>query len=634
MNESQKPKIWRHRLALPLYLLALLVLDLAFQILYGRTVGTWPGLPAIAFSLLWVLLLGAIVLLLPRLVGRIFIILSVLVCAVLVATHAIMYHLFGNFFGFSDLLYAGDGAAFFSFQYLQMRKLLLVALVAALTLGLLAAVWLPKLEYSRRRILPGVIAAVACVAGLLLLNHTMIGTTEADTEMRWDVAEDNAASDGDYAKRAYAEFRNPNVCLPMTGLYQYTWRDFVKTYLTSASKEEVEAIASLDAYYAACEPPEANGYTEKLAGKNLIMIMVESLDSWMVNENYMPNLYNLSQKSVRLEHFYTPLYLNAGTFSTEFVSQTGVIPPFTGVSSDAYYTNALPAALPRLFAMEGYRVNSFHSASPTIYNRGVIHKNLGFEAYHSGTEMGMDDYMLDSQILNSFDSIVDPDRPFYSFIITYSGHGPYTEEFDNIAQPHLDRARAAVAASGVTGSADTMEQYTRAVAQMMETDDFIGALVDRLDRSGLLDDTTLIIYGDHYCKYLTDTDFLLSLKGAENRNLLCNTPFLIYSRDLEPQAVEKYASSMDIYPTVCNLFGLKADLRYFIGNDVFSDRGGVVYWRDYSSYNGTLYVKGQYFEMSPEQWDQYSLAIEKLNASWKTFQYDYFRKKSPLLQAQ
>ena len=91
MSESQKPKIWRRRLALPLYLLALLILDVSFQVLYGRTVGAWPGLPALGFSTLWILLLGAIVLLLPRALGRTFIVLSVLVCAVLVATHAVMY---------------------------------------------------------------------------------------------------------------------------------------------------------------------------------------------------------------------------------------------------------------------------------------------------------------------------------------------------------------------------------------------------------------------------------------------------------------------------------------------------------------------------------------------------------------
>ena len=632
MKEKKTTPKWKRILAIPLYLLALLGPDLCFQRLYGQVGGgSWPNLTATAFTLLWVLFLGALLLLLPRLAGRIMIVVTVLFSVILVITHAVMYHLFGNFFGFADLSYAGDGAAFFSVKYLQMRKLLLLAVAAALVLAVLAAVWLPKLNYSRKRILIGALTAAFCLAGLLLLNRSMITQSEEGSEMRWDVAEEDA-SQGDYAKRVYTEFRSPNDCLPISGLYQYTWRDFVKTFLTKTSKEELEALESLDAYYTGRPQHEDNAYTGVLAGKNLIMVMVESLDSWMLTERYMPNLYALSQQSVQLEHFYTPLYLNAGTFATEFVTQTGVIPPFAGVSTESYYTNAMPAALPRLFAAEGYKVNSFHGASAAIYNRGMIHRHLGFEAYHSGSEMGMDDYMLDTQILNAFDQITDRNAPFYSFIITYSGHGPYTAEFDNIAQPRLDQARAAVEASGVTGSADTMEQYTRAVAQMMETDDFIGSLVDRLEQSGLLDDTVIIIYGDHYCKYLTDTDFLLALKGAENRNLLCNTPCLIYSRDLEPQKVEKYASSMDVYPTVCSLFGLKADLRFFIGDDVFSDRGGVVYWRDYSSYSGKLYVKGQYFEMDPEQWDQYARAIEKLQASWKTFQYDYFRHRTPLLQ--
>lgn len=83
------------------------------------------------------------------------------------------------------------------------------------------------------------------------------------------------------------------------------------------------------------------------------MVMVESLDTWMITEDYMPNLYALKQKSVYMEHFYTPLYLNAGTFSTEFTSQTGLIPPTEGVSTEAYAEFALPAALPQLFAAEG-----------------------------------------------------------------------------------------------------------------------------------------------------------------------------------------------------------------------------------------------------------------------------------------
>lgn len=54
--------------------------------------------------------------------------------------------------------------------------------------------------------------------------------------------------------------------------------------------------------------------------------------------------------------------------------------------------------------------------------------------YHSGAEMGMDDYMLDSQMMEGYDMFI-PEGPFFSYIITYSGHGPYTEEMGNISAP-------------------------------------------------------------------------------------------------------------------------------------------------------------------------------------------------------
>lgn len=46
--------------------------------------------------------------------------------------------------------------------------------------------------------------------------------------------------------------------------------------------------------------------------------------------------------------------------------------------------------------------------------------------------------------------------------------------------------------------------YVYAVAGAMETDLFIGELVDRLTQEGLLEDTVLIFYADHYDYYMMD----------------------------------------------------------------------------------------------------------------------------------
>lgn len=637
LNLKKTCKTLLPRLAMPLWLLALLCLDLLFRKTYGYVGGIGAkALTPLAFTVLWLLLLAGLVLLLPRWGGRIVVLLSTLLSCVLTVTHAVMYHLFGNFFGFSDLLYAGDGAAFFSFQYLQMRKLLLAGVLLTLAAGILAAVFLPKhkkeKKMTRRRAAAGLAAMILAAGGLFWMDRRLTVEIEVRDVMGWSVALEENTQTGTPEQITYSQFKNPNACLPLTGLYQYTARDFWRTFFGAASQDKAKAVERLEAWSAAREPHETNELTGALKGKNLIMIMVESLDTWMLREDVTPNLCALRAQSVDLAHHYTPLYLNAGTFATEYCSMTGVIPPLTGVSTDAYVENSMPASLPRLFAREGYTVNSFHSANGAIYNRAAIHEALGFEAYHNYQMMGMEDYMLDSQMLNGFDLMVSRDQPFFSFVITYSGHGPYNEDMGNIAAPHLEKARELAAASGVSASPDTLEQYTRALAHIMETDEFIGGLMEKLEAAGLADQTAVIVYGDHFCKYLTDNDFLLALKGVENRSLLCNTPLFIWSRDLEPRTVEKYTATVDVFPTVCNLFDLDADLRCFVGDDAFSREGGLVYWRDSSVYDGKTFVDGtQIAGLSPEQRELVSRAHAKLELSWSSFQYDWFAVHDPLL---
>lgn len=632
-----KLKILLPRLAIPLWLLSLLGLDLLFRGTYGYVggKGAWTAEPLI-FTALWLLLFAGLVLLLPRWGGRtVMLTLTVLSC-LLCVVHAVMFHLFGNFFGFADLLYAGDGAAFFSFQYLQMRRLLLLGVLLALAAGILAAIVLPKHRKERtavrRRVIAGLAALVLSVGGLFWMNRSLSVELVVDDTMRWEIVRDEKVQEGTPEQLAYSEFKNPNLCLPLTGLYQYTARDLWKTFGSDDSQARLRTLEELNAWAEARPPHADNALTGALKGKNLVMIMVESLDTWMLREDVTPNLCALRDQSVDLVHHYTPLYLNAGTFATEFCSMTGIIPPISGVSTDAYVENALPAALPRLFAREGYRTDSFHAAYGSIYNRAAIHRHMGFGAYHDFVDLGMQDYMLDSQLLNGFRKMVTKELPFFSFIITYSGHGPYTEALGNIAAPHLEQARALAAASGVQAPAETWEQYVRALAHVMETDDFIGGFMERLEAEGLADDTVVIVYGDHYCKYLTDTDFLLELKGVENRNLLCNTPLFIWSRDLEPRKLETYTSTVDLFPTICNLFGLDADLRCFVGSDVFSGEGGFAYWRDGSVCDENGYLDGaQTGSLTPEQQALLGRAKANLERSWNSFRYDWFSVRDPLL---
>lgn len=98
--------------------------------------------------------------------------------------------------------------------------------------------------------------------------------------------------------------------------------------------------------------------------------------------------------------------------------------------------------------------------------------------------MQMESYQLDRHLINGFDEMTEGD-PFYSFVITYSAHGPYGEE-SGVYQAHAKEAQAA--------AQRTDGNYVYAVAGAMETDLFIGELVDRLTQEGPLEDTVLIFY--------------------------------------------------------------------------------------------------------------------------------------------
>jgi phosphoglycerol transferase MdoB-like AlkP superfamily enzyme len=95
--------------------------------------------------------------------------------------------------------------------------------------------------------------------------------------------------------------------------------------------------------------------------------------------------------------------------------------------------------------------------------------------------------------------------------------------------------------------------------------------------------------------------------------------------------VEKYASTVDLYPTICNLFALKTDLRYFVGDDIFSTEGGLVYWNDFSCWDGKTYVSGsQAANLSDSDYRLYYYARQRLMTSWNTFRYNYFSSVNPI----
>lgn len=592
------------------FVLLLLALDLGLRYIHAAvgitSVRSWiPNL----FTLAWVAMLGAVTHLLPRLARRIACGLIGTVYTVLFLVHSVMYYAKGAFFSFSSLIFAGDGLAFLEPEYLRVRKLVWFIFLCGLCATALVILLVPK---TRRTRLGWILTAAAAVL-------VTAGSVTAIDLNRENNLTDRLAIHFNMAQASliYDDFSDSNEALMLSGLYQYTFRDFCLTYgvYDAFSRiSEAETVRELDEWYASKEIDPDNEYTGLFEGKNLILIQLEAIDTWMITEEFMPNLYALKQESLDFVHLYTPLYLDAGTFNTEMIVNTGLVSPFTGSKSSMYSHNDYSQSLANLMTEIGYTARSFHRSTGSTYNRAEVHENWGYEHYYSGTEMGMVHLDFDENMMAAYDLMVS-EEPFLTFIITYSGHGAYIDS--DISAEYYDWA-ASLLPEG------TNEMAIHAYAHAYATDRFIGALVEQLEADGLLEDTVLVFYSDHYNYYTLDTGLVMEMKGVYDENLITNTPFFIYQTDLEAQTVEKYMGAYDILPTLVNLFGLDTDGRYYVGNDAFSDNGGYAIFADYSWYDGVTYWNTMAGETATEEIAARNEEIQtRLKMSWNTMKLNY-----------
>ena len=555
------------------FVLAYLVLDFSLRFTYrGAGMVGVRYLPAGLFTLGWTLIFAGLVFCLPK-IPRWFVRCVPLVTFVtIMVTHSGFMSMFRRFFSFSVLTFGGTGS-FFKASYIHIDWRVIVGaavtVLLMMTAGRLLQVIPPR--PVKASVLTGILAFLLGV-GLIIFTHFHYFPKIDTVVWETDPQESKIST-------TYEEFSDSVNSLMLSGLYQYTIRDlWLQLFPAGAlSDGERQQIQQYVADYEAAETD--NQYTGLFAGKNLIMVQLEAIDTWMLDEDYMPNLAALKKQGISFTNHYTPAYITAGTFNTEFMTNTSLLPATGGISTAVYAEDAFPRSIASLFEEAGYTSQSFHNSEGNVYDRGTIHVNLGYENYISGGDMGMENYQMDRYLINGFDQMTAGD-PFYTFIITYSGHGPYGDE-SAIYQANAQRAK--------TAAKRTDGNYVYAVAGAMETDQFIGELMDKLTASGHMDDTVLVFYADHYNYYMMDDGLNMEIKGVDNMNMLQHTDFFIWSKDVTPTQVEKVTASVDVLPTVANLFGLDTTGSFFVGHDGLGDQGGYVFFSDGSWYDGTTY---------------------------------------------
>ena len=448
-------------------------------------------------------------------------------------------------------------------------------------------------------------------------------------------------------RNIYISFNDNNKSMKISGIYEYSVRNFYMTFLKTKEQENQEDIVFLDESYALKESNK-NKYTGKFKGNNIIFLQLEGIDKWLVTEEDTPTLYNMMNHSYNFTNHYS--YYNGGgsTFNSEFAVNTGYITPLSyNKNAYTFNKNNFPNSMAHIFKNLGYSVNAFHMNSGEYYSRKVNYLNWGYDNYYGLIDMfdyKDKSYELDRELIlnEDFSKLMFPDEGnFVDYIITYSAHMPFTNTkgvckmlYNEDVDKKIEEMNSEIENEDEKiKSLDFTEMSEEECArrQAKETDYMVSLLLDKLREKDLLDNTVIVAYADHYLYTIEDQSILAKYKETDN-NLINNTPFFIWKDGMKKKTINKVTSQLNILPTVLNLFGISYNQNDYIQTDALdSDYEPMVFFSDYSWYDGNAYVyQGEVTNgksISDEELENKNYFITRITKKNDlTLKFDYFKK--------
>ena len=608
--------------------LPFLVMDITIRLL-GNKINFYPVYEIIPnlFTLLWTTFFITISLSVRKKLSKLVYSIFFFVSFSFFLTNGIYYSMTSSYFDFSLLGMASEGSGYIIDAIKTGNKIIYLMAIVVILLYILARKYFKektRVTANYKRILQ-ILVIFAVIHALIPLLYGKSNST-----LTWNTWSN--------PRDIYNNFNDNNKSMRISGLYEYTTRNFYITYLKAKKANNVKELEFLNEVYSIEEPPYQTNYTGMFEGKNVIYLQLEGIDEWLLDEETMPTLYNMQNNALNFINHYS--YYNGGgsTFNSEFAVNTGFLTPVSyNQNAYTFSRNNFDYSMARLFKKKGYSVNAFHMNTKEYYSRGANYDNWGYDNYYGLKDQDTytdNSYILDRELIlnEKFSELLFPtDKPFVDYIISYSNHMPFTNT-KGVCQLLLEKQKEEILASDPNAVIEeknyTEEECSR--LQARETDNMINLLITKLRDNNLLENTVIVAFADHYLYTLTDQNILAQYKETDN-NLINHTPFLIWKDGMKKQTIKEVTSQLNILPTTINLFGLEYHPNYYIGSDALNpDYKGYVFFPDYSWYDGNVYVEGGVVtngkEIEPtaiEEKNHYINYVIKKNDL--TLKYNYFK---------
>lgn len=596
--------------------------------LFGRNINFYKlfSLSPNMFTITWIILFLGLTLGFKKRIGKIIYLVINLIFLIVFLTNNVYYSMTKTFFDFSLLESASEGSPYIMDTLLNTNLLVYISCIFIIVLTLYVLKYIPYKTKNNYRVL-----SITFLVFLVMHLLTPLTLGKAYKELTW--------SSWRNPRNIYNSFNDNNKSMKISGLYEYTIRNFYITFLKTEEQENSEDITFLNDSYT-INTDNVNKYTGLFKDKNLIFIQFEGLDDWLLTEENTPTIYSMLNNSIVFNNHYS--YYNGGgsTFNSEFAVNTGFITPLS-YTQNAYTfnKNSFPYSMANLFKNAGYTINAFHMNTGEYYSRTTNYQNWGYDNYYGLIDINDfkdETYRLDRNLIlnEKFNELLfnkKQNEKFVDYIITYSGHLPFTntkgvckmlyeEDINNLLLENPDNDYPF----------EEMSELECIRRQAKETDYMMKLLLQKLEENNLLDNTVIVAFTDHYLYTIEDKTILDTYKETSN-NLINKTPFFIWSKDMKQTKVNKVTSQLNILPTTLNLFGIEYSSNNYIGTDALSQNyEGIVFFSDYSWFDGNVYVENgevinnKYIsESNLEEKNYYISYITKKNDL--TLKYNYFK---------
>ena len=637
-------------------ILPLLSMDIITR-LFGYNIDFYDitGISPNLFTISWIILFIGLSLNLKKKIGKkIYLFINIFFLVIFLLNN-IYYSMTNTFFDFNLLESTSEGAPYILDTIKNAKPIIYLSAIFIIYLIHKGYKSIPyKTKTNHLFLLTSIIT--------FIIIHSFIPLTlgKANEELTWNSWKN--------PRNIYMSFNDSNKSLKISGIYEYTFRNFYVTYLKTDEEENEEDELFLENAFSNYGEYK-NKYTSKFLGKNLILIQLEGIDNWLIDKETTPTLYKMMKNSYNFTNHYS--YYNGGgsTFNSEFAVNTGFITPLS-YTQNAYTfnKNSFPYSMANLFKNYGYVINAFHMNTGEYYSRTANYQNWGYDNYYGLQDINEyknkdKSYTLDRNLIQDeqFNQLLFPnDTNFIDYIITYSGHMPFNNTTAGVCK--LLYAEDTIKNLGLIDKyneglikishkkditsnntlliltesfIDKQEDIKHEIIieemteeecvkrQAKETDYMMELLLQNLEDRNLIDNTVIAVFADHYVYTLEDKTILDKYKETDN-NLINKTPFFIWSKDLKQQNIKEVTSQLNILPTILNLFGIKEyNPNNYIGKDALDPNyDGIVFFSDYSWYDGNVYVE------NAEVTNNKKISYDKLEE--KNYYINYITKKNDL----